>query len=177
MFRTVPLSIIRRFFTVNTAMVYVIQVCWQLASRIRREMQFRPDPASKLSANLYDIYHCYVYSEKLLMMDRRTVRKTCRVLFQKQIWEISASSWFYYKDLSRCTVTWTLYFNYKISDRTRIYIYICMYVSYVPSCLTPTVRKIDILEGINICNIFIDKINNKKINFATPEGPYTFKIK
>jgi len=30
--------------------------------------------ASKLSANLYDIYHCCVYSEKLLMMDRGTVR-------------------------------------------------------------------------------------------------------
>jgi len=28
-----------------------------------------------LSANLYDIYHCCVYSEKLLMMDRGTVRK------------------------------------------------------------------------------------------------------
>ena len=27
-----------------------------------------------LSANLYDIYHCYVYSKKLLMMDRGTVR-------------------------------------------------------------------------------------------------------
>ena len=33
--------------------------------------------------------------------------ETCRVSFQKQIWEISASSWFYYKNLSRCTVTWT----------------------------------------------------------------------
>jgi hypothetical protein len=31
------------------------------------------DPAGKLSANLYDIYHCRVYSEKLLMMDRGTV--------------------------------------------------------------------------------------------------------
>jgi len=29
---------------------------------------------SKLSANLYDIYHCCGYSEKLLMMDRGTVR-------------------------------------------------------------------------------------------------------
>jgi hypothetical protein len=29
-----------------------------------------PDPARKLSANLYDIYHCSLYSEKLLMMDR-----------------------------------------------------------------------------------------------------------
>jgi len=36
--------------------------------------QFRPDPARKLSANLYDVYHCCVYSEKLLMMDRGTVR-------------------------------------------------------------------------------------------------------
>jgi len=43
MFRTVPLSIIRNFFTVRTAMVHVIEVC------------------------------C-VYSEKLLMMDRGTVR-------------------------------------------------------------------------------------------------------
>ena len=36
--------------------------------------QFHPDPARKLSANLYNIYHCCVYSEKLLMMDRETVR-------------------------------------------------------------------------------------------------------
>jgi len=25
------------------------------------ELQFDPDPARKLSANLYDIYHCCVY--------------------------------------------------------------------------------------------------------------------
>jgi len=52
MFWTAPLPIIRSFFTVHTAVVYVVQVCWQLAS--------------------------------------------------------SASSWFYYKNLSWCTVTWTL---------------------------------------------------------------------
>jgi len=51
-------------------MVYVTQ----LASRIRTELQFLPDPARKLSANLYDIHHCCVYGEKLLMMDRGTVR-------------------------------------------------------------------------------------------------------
>ena len=34
------------------------------------------DPACKLSANLYDIYHCCVYSEKLLMMDTGTVWNT-----------------------------------------------------------------------------------------------------
>ena len=52
-------------------MMYVIQ----LASRIRTRAgsgwnQFCPDPARKLSAHLHDIYHCCVYSEKLLMMDR-----------------------------------------------------------------------------------------------------------
>ena len=71
MFRTVPLSIIRSFslYTQQWCMSYRLQL--QLASRIRT---FRPDPARKLSANLYDIYHCCVYSEKLLMMDRETVR-------------------------------------------------------------------------------------------------------
>jgi hypothetical protein len=44
-------------------------------SRIRTELQFHPDPALKLSANLYDIYHCCMYSEKLLMMDRGTIPK------------------------------------------------------------------------------------------------------
>ena len=48
-------------------MVYAIQ----LASRIRT---FRPDPARKLSENMYEIYHSCVYSEKLLMMDRGSVR-------------------------------------------------------------------------------------------------------
>jgi hypothetical protein len=60
-------------------MVYVVQVCRQLSSssRIRMELQFHPDPAAaarKLSKNLYDIYHCCVYFEKLLMMKRGTVR-------------------------------------------------------------------------------------------------------
>jgi len=41
-------------------------------SRIRTEL--RPDPARKLSTNLYDIYHYSVYSEKLLTMGRGTVR-------------------------------------------------------------------------------------------------------
>jgi hypothetical protein len=63
----------QEFFTVNTAMIYVIQVYWQLESKIRMELQFHPDPARKLSGNLYDIYHCCAYSEKLLMMERGTV--------------------------------------------------------------------------------------------------------
>jgi hypothetical protein len=35
---------------------------------------FIPDPARKLSANLHVTYHCCVCSEKLLMVDRGTVR-------------------------------------------------------------------------------------------------------
>jgi hypothetical protein len=42
MFLTVPLSIIRSV-SLYTAMVYVIQVCRQLLSRIK--MEFHPDPA------------------------------------------------------------------------------------------------------------------------------------
>jgi len=71
MFRTVPLSIIRSFFTVHTTMVYVIH----LASRIRTELQARPDPARKLSPNLYDIYHCCVYSEKISDVGQRNCPK------------------------------------------------------------------------------------------------------
>jgi len=37
--------------------------------------EFHPDPARKLSANLYDIYHCHVYSGKLLMMGQRNCPK------------------------------------------------------------------------------------------------------
>jgi hypothetical protein len=48
-FRTVPLSIIRSLFTVHSAMVYVIQVCRQLSSRIRMDLQFHPNPARKMS--------------------------------------------------------------------------------------------------------------------------------
>jgi hypothetical protein len=41
-------------------------------SRIRIK---HPDPAArKLSTNLYDINHCCVYGEKLLMMDKGIVR-------------------------------------------------------------------------------------------------------
>jgi len=53
-------------------MSYRLQL--QLASRIRTELQFRPDSVRQLSTKVYDIHHCCVYSEKLLMMDRGTVQ-------------------------------------------------------------------------------------------------------
>jgi len=63
MFRTVRLSIIRSLFTVHSAMVYIIHVCRQLSSRTRMELEFHHGPTRKLSTNLYDINHCWVYSE------------------------------------------------------------------------------------------------------------------
>jgi len=41
---------------------------------LRAGSGFHTDPARKLPTNLYDIHHCCVFSEKLLMMDRGTVR-------------------------------------------------------------------------------------------------------
>ena len=49
MLRTVPLSIIRKFSQ------YTQQWYMSYRSRIRMELQFHPDPARKLPANLYDI--------------------------------------------------------------------------------------------------------------------------
>jgi hypothetical protein len=51
MFQIVPLSLIRSFSLYT-------QQCYM---------------SCRFAANLYDIYHCYVYSEKLLMMDKGTV--------------------------------------------------------------------------------------------------------
>ena len=75
MFRTVRLSIIRSLFTVHSAMVYVIQVCRQLSNRTRMELQFHPGPvldSCLQTCMTYTIAECTV--NKLLMMDRRTVR-------------------------------------------------------------------------------------------------------
>jgi len=59
MFQTVFFVHHQGFFTVHTAIAYVIEVCWQLASRIRTEL--RPDPASCQQTCLtYDIAVCTV---------------------------------------------------------------------------------------------------------------------
>ena len=58
MFQTVPLSIIRSFS------LYTQQ--WYMSYSLLT--------ACELSTDLYDVYHCCVYSEKLLMMDRGTLR-------------------------------------------------------------------------------------------------------
>jgi len=69
MFRTVPLYIITSF-SLDIQKGYM---SYRFADSLRAGSG-RLDPASRLSANLYDIYYCCGYSEKLLMMERGTVR-------------------------------------------------------------------------------------------------------
>jgi len=73
MLLTIPVSIIRSFslYAQQWYMSYRLQL--QLASRIRTDSSVLILLAS-CQQTLYDIYHCSVYSEKLLMMDRGTVR-------------------------------------------------------------------------------------------------------
>jgi hypothetical protein len=60
MFRTVRLSIIKSLFTVHSAMVYVIQVCRQLASRtcIEQSSILVLHESCVYSACMTYIYHC-----------------------------------------------------------------------------------------------------------------------
>jgi hypothetical protein len=63
MFRAVLLPIIRNLFTVHSALVYVIQVCRQLSSRTRVELQI---------CMTYTSVECTM--NKLLMKGRRNAR-------------------------------------------------------------------------------------------------------
>ena len=73
-------------FTVHTAMVYVIQVCWQLASRLLASCMTYTIAVSTVKNSLW-------WTEEL--------SEICRVSFQEKIWEISASSWFYYTNFKK----------------------------------------------------------------------------
>jgi len=68
MFRTVLLSIIRSpaLYTQQWCMSYMFAESLRAGSVLIL--------LASCQQNLYDIYHCCVYSEKLLMMDRGTVR-------------------------------------------------------------------------------------------------------
>ena len=72
MFRTVPPTIIRSF-SLYTQQCYM---SYRFADSLRAGSgRNRPDPARKLSANLYDTYHCCVYSKKTPDDDRRNCPK------------------------------------------------------------------------------------------------------
>jgi hypothetical protein len=77
------------------------------------ELQFHPDPARKLSAKVYDIllYHCCVYSEKLLkvekllMMDRGTFRNTVEFHSKNKFEKLVHLVGFIVSNLTQYTVT------------------------------------------------------------------------
>jgi len=70
-FHNFPLSVIRKFFTVYAAMVYVIQVCWQLAS-------------CQQTCMTYTIAVCTVKNSWFSWWWTEELSETCRVLFQKK---------------------------------------------------------------------------------------------
>jgi len=87
----------QEFFTVHTAMVYVIQVlltacdgsCLQAVSK---------------SCMTYSIAVCTVKNSGWRTEE---LSETCRVLFQNKFEKLNVSSWFYYKNISWYTVIWT----------------------------------------------------------------------
>ena len=100
MFRTVHLSIIRSFFTVHTAMVYVIQACCQLASS---SVLICSQAVSKPA--WHTIAMCAV-QWKTPDNGQRNCPKHVEFDSKNKL-KISASCWFHYKKLSWSAVNWT----------------------------------------------------------------------
>ena len=63
----------------------LLTACEQYQEQDQDGTPFRPDPARKLSANLYDFYHCCVHGENLLMMGREIVRKILSFISKKNL--------------------------------------------------------------------------------------------
>jgi len=95
----------QEFFTVHTAALYVYKFGDSLRAGSGRHW-FRPDPACKLSAKLYDIYHCCVYSKKTPDDRQRNCPKHA-VFSINKFGKLGHLVGFFYQNLSRCTVTWT----------------------------------------------------------------------
>jgi len=53
----------------------------------------------------YDIYHCCVYSEELLMTDKRNCPNHVKFYSQNKFEKLVHLVWIYYNNLSRYTVT------------------------------------------------------------------------
>ena len=101
MFRTVFPSIIRSSRLYTQHQVYVIQVSWLLASGHEME-QFHLVLTSKQSTNIYDIY-LTLYVQSWTPDDGRKDRPK-HVEWYSINSKNCASSWFYYSNISRCTV-------------------------------------------------------------------------
>jgi hypothetical protein len=85
----------QELFTVHSAMVYVIQVCRQLSSRITVPSWSCPKAVYK------PVWHIPLLNVQWITSDdgQRIYPKHVEFHFQNKIWEISKSSWFYHKEI------------------------------------------------------------------------------
>ena len=98
----------QEYFTVHRAMECAVQFCRQFASCQQTRMTY--------TIAVCTVKNSWWWTEEL--------SKICRVLFQEYIWEISASSWLYYKKFN------TIYghMNVKVIKFNQLWqfcIYIC----------------------------------------------------
>ena len=82
MFRIVRLSIIKSLFTVHSALVCVIQVCKQLLSRTRIELQFHPGPARHIALLSVHWINSWCWTVEL----SETCRVSCQNKFVKLVY-------------------------------------------------------------------------------------------
>jgi len=95
MFRTVPLSFIR-IFSLYTQQCYML---YMFADGFRVGSWWNHGSILILFASCQQIYVTYtiaVCTVKNPWWWTEELSETCKFSFQKKIWEISASSWFYY---------------------------------------------------------------------------------
>ena len=107
MFRTVLLSIIR------SCSLYTQQ--WYMSYKFADSLRAGSGRSVLILLASCMTYTIAVCTVKNYWWWTEELSETCRVLFQKWVWEIRASSSFYYKNLSRCTVTWTSKAKLKLS--------------------------------------------------------------
>ena len=102
MFRTAPLSIIRTFSLYTQQWYRSYRFCWQLAS-----CQSMTYNIAKMSAER--VWHIPSLCVQWKTPDdgQRNCPKRVEFYSKNKFCEISASSWFFYMYISRCTVSWT----------------------------------------------------------------------
>ena len=75
----------QEFFTVHTAMVYVIQVCWQLSSRIR--MELKSTCFGQFLCPSSGVFHC-THSNGICHKGLLTACEPCLQAVSKPVWHV-----------------------------------------------------------------------------------------
>jgi hypothetical protein len=127
MFQTVPLPIIRSLFTVHSAVVYVIQLCRQLSSRV---------PSWSCSKAVYKpVWHIPLLSVQLINSWWWTeeLSETCRVSCQNKFVKLVHLVGFIIKKEFAVILVWNFILWHFIK--------VCLWAKQ-PNCLAPDVRYI-----------------------------------